>query len=179
MHSSAELSHQQKLDMPKQKKEMLAVAFAVRKFHPYTFGRNARIITDLKLLESIMRELLYKVPRRLQSMLKYVQTHDIDIEYRPGKSLLLADTMSRAYLPDTGQGEKYLQIHVANRHRIQKVTLEKVTAATNSDPALCKLEGIIHDGMNDVKAGVPLGITPFFAIRDELTVDDIRIYKYQ
>lgn len=34
-------------------KEMLAVVFALGKFHQYTFGRHTRIITDHKPLQSI------------------------------------------------------------------------------------------------------------------------------
>lgn len=62
-------------------KEMLAVVFALNKFHQYTFGRHARVIADHKPLQAISGKQLDQVPRRLQRMVLQVQRYHITIEY--------------------------------------------------------------------------------------------------
>ena len=79
-------------------KEMLAIVYAMEKFHTYTYGRNITIESDHKRLVTIHKKPLQSAPKRLQRMLMRLQKYSIDIQYRPGKELYLADTLSRAYL---------------------------------------------------------------------------------
>lgn len=95
-------------------KEMLAIVFALKRFHQYTFGRITTIITDHKPLQSILKKQLDQVPRRLQGMILQTQRYDISIEYRPGKELQLADTMSRAFLPNDSSEEELENINVVS-----------------------------------------------------------------
>ncbi|KAL8597750.1 hypothetical protein ACOMHN_001709 [Nucella lapillus] len=79
-------------------KELLAIVFAVEKFHQYTFGRQVKVQSDHKPLEAILQKPLASAPRRLQGMMLRVQGYDISVTYKKGKEMLLADTLSRAYL---------------------------------------------------------------------------------
>ena len=54
-------------------KEILAVVFAMERFHQYTFGRFTNVISDHKPLEMIIKKPLVKAPKRLQSMLLRLQ----------------------------------------------------------------------------------------------------------
>jgi hypothetical protein len=74
-------------------KELLAIVYGCQKFHQYVYGN---VETDHKPLESIMAKNLYQAPLRLQKM-KY----DLKVKYKPGSDVQLADTLSRAYLPET------------------------------------------------------------------------------
>ncbi|CAC5402113.1 unnamed protein product [Mytilus coruscus] len=82
-------------------KELLSVIFGLEKFHSYTYGRTVNVISDHKPLESIMKKPLHAAPKRLQRMLLRLQKYEIILQYRPGKEMYLADTLSRAYLKET------------------------------------------------------------------------------
>jgi hypothetical protein len=49
-------------------KELLAIVFAMEKFHHYTFARHVLVQSDYKPLETIIPGLLWKSPKRLQAM---------------------------------------------------------------------------------------------------------------
>ena len=80
---------------------MLAVVWSIEKFDQYTYGRRVNMVSDHKPLESIMKKALASAPKRLQGMMMRLQKYDINLIYVPGKNLLLADTLSRAYRPTT------------------------------------------------------------------------------
>ena len=48
---------------------------------------------------------LNKAPSRLQRMLLKLQTYNLDVKYKQGKHMFVADTLSRAHLPTANTGE--------------------------------------------------------------------------
>jgi hypothetical protein len=82
-------------------KEMLAIVFSLEKFNQYTYGCHVKIQSDHKPLESILKKSLACAPRRLQGMMMRLQKYDYEVRYERGKNMHLADTLSRAYLPNT------------------------------------------------------------------------------
>ena len=72
------------------------------KFHDYIYGRQVNVETDHKPLETIFQKPLHQSPLRLQKMLMKLMCYDLDVEYKKGKELFIADTLSRAYLPEAG-----------------------------------------------------------------------------
>ena len=80
-------------------KELLAIVFGVERFEGYVYGRKILIDTDHKPLESIMKKSLLSAPKRLQRMLLRLQKFDLDVSYREGTDMHMADPLSRAYLP--------------------------------------------------------------------------------
>ena len=79
---------------------MLAIVFGLEKFHQFTYGRFVTVESDHKPLESIAKKPMQSAPKRLQGMLLRLSEYDVQILYKPGKSMLLADTLSRAYLSE-------------------------------------------------------------------------------
>lgn len=77
---------------------MLAIVFSWCNFHQFSFRRHTTAVTDPKALQTIIEKLLDQVLKRLQGMILQTQRYNIDIQYQPGKELLLADTISRAFL---------------------------------------------------------------------------------
>lgn len=57
-----------------------------------------RVKSDHKPLEVIVRKPLLSAPKRLQCILLRLQRYDFDVIYIPGRDMLLADTLRRAYL---------------------------------------------------------------------------------
>ena len=83
-------------------KELLAIVFACEKFDMYIYGRDAVTVeTHHKPLEAIVRKALNAAPRRLQRMLLRLQRYSLNVHYKKGKEMFLADTFSRAFTPET------------------------------------------------------------------------------
>ena len=85
-------------------KELLSIVFTAKRFDQYTYGRTVTVQTNHRLLKIIVRKPLQAAPRRLQRMLLRLQRYQMIIAYKPGKELVLADTLSRAHLEKTGGG---------------------------------------------------------------------------
>ena len=78
-------------------KELLAIVYGAKRFHQYTFGRRVLVESDHKPLENIFVKPLSEAPKRLQRMLLGLQAYDLVINYKKGKEMLIADTLSRHY----------------------------------------------------------------------------------
>ena len=79
-------------------KELLAAVFAMEKFDQYVYGRQVTVESDHKPLQTITAKPLLTAPKRLQRMLLRLQRYDYSVIYKPGKEMVLADTLSRAVL---------------------------------------------------------------------------------
>ncbi|KYB24676.1 Retrovirus-related Pol polyprotein from transposon opus-like Protein [Tribolium castaneum] len=79
-------------------KELLVICFGVNKFYQYVFGKKFNVETDHKPLISIFKKPLNDCPARLQRMLLSLQKFDINLIYKPGKKLIIADHLSRSNL---------------------------------------------------------------------------------
>ena len=76
-------------------KEALAIAFGCEKFEEYIYGIDFVVHSDHKLLETILTKSITKAPKRLQCIMLQLQPFTSNIEYIPGKQIVLADTLSR------------------------------------------------------------------------------------
>ena len=89
-------------------KELLSIADGCTHFDQYVYGRPITVQTDHKRLESIFKKSLLSAPKRLQRMLLQLQRYSLNIVYKPGKELFLADTLSRAFLPNKPSTEGFI-----------------------------------------------------------------------
>ena len=85
-------------------KELLAIVFGCKRFHQYIYGKHVIIETDHKPLESIYNKPLSQAPSRLQRMLLQLQEYDIELRYKKGSEMYLADALSRAFTLRSTQG---------------------------------------------------------------------------
>lgn len=158
-------------------KEMLAVVFALTKFHQYTYGRLTKIKSDHKPLQAIMKKPLDRAPRRLQGMLLRAYQYDIDLEYQPGISMHVADLLSRRFLPENEGGQDFETINMVSFLPVRPSSLEKIQKATADDEVMTLLTEMIMRGWPDTKADLPNQLIPYFASRDEYSVQNGLIFK--
>ena len=78
-------------------KELLAVLFSLEHFDHYVYGRKVTVHSDHKPLEIIANKPILTAPKRLQRMLLRMQRYAYNIRFKPGKEMVIADTLSRAY----------------------------------------------------------------------------------
>ena len=85
-------------------KELLAIVFACKRFNAYLYGRDeVTVETEHKPLVSIVLKPLNLAPQRLQRMLLRLQKYNLVLKYKKGKDMFLADTLSRAFLPEVSK----------------------------------------------------------------------------
>ncbi len=155
-------------------KELLAVVFGMERFHTYTYGRPVLVDSDHKPLESIMKKQLHMTPKRLQRMQLKLQTYDIDLRYKPGREMLVADMLSRAP-QDSAQSEAEKNVERVNMVEslpISEPRLTDIRVHTSEDENLQVLKAIILAGWPDSREELPEAARAYFTIRDELSVQD-------
>ena len=157
---------------------MLAVVFSFEKFHQYTFGRYTKVISDHKPLEMIVKKALVKAPKRLQGMLLRLQKYDYDIVHQAGKTMYLADTLSRAFINNTPQdSHDFEEVNVVTFLPIREERLEQIRKETEQDESLQILKRTILNGWPETRDFLPEQVTPYFGYRDELAVQNGLIFR--
>ena len=161
-------------------KEMLAIAFGCTRFHQYIFGMpTVEVETDHKPLEAIFRKPLYQAPARLQKMIMSIQKYSINLVYRYGKQLVIADTLSRAYLPDQFDSRTSLEfeVNVVSTLPISKPKLNQLQSMTQCDSDLQQLVQITQKGWPDHKSKVPSQCLPYWSFREQISFSDGILFK--
>ena len=114
--------------------------------------------------------------------------------YKPGKELLIADTLSRAYLPNEPAPEKSTcdalsvrkeEYLIKSVEEIDMVEFLPITAErladlrekTEHDESLQKLKHVIKVGWPDKKEEVPPEIRNYFHFKEGLTIEDGIFFK--
>lgn len=101
-----------------------------------------------------------------------LQRYSLNVKYKKGKDLYLADTLSRAYLPEVNACEFSRELEEID-HRpwmpVREETWQQLQNAAADDPKQQTLRRVIMRGWPDSKADVPECTHPYFDLRDELT----------
>ena len=162
-------------------KEMYAVTYGCAKFRQYIYGQKITVETDHAPLVTICKKSLSDVPLRLQRMLLQLQTYDINVIYKPGKYMYVADTLSRAALNEV---DNYLDddisVHVnliTNNLPVSPVTLSKIRDAVNDDIVLKTLSEYCDKGWPKSKGQLTNDTQHYWSFRDEINVIDGLVYR--
>lgn len=152
-------------------KECLAIYFAVTKFHQYIYGKSFIVETDHKPLVPIFKKPLVNAPPRIQRMLLNLQKYDIQVEYCPGKNLVVADALSR-----TGNAPVDLTLEqqidcevceIMNDLPMSERAFKEFIDETRKDEVLQKVIQCIKYGWN-YDTHSELILKPYSIIQDEL-----------
>lgn len=130
-------------------KEALAIAFGCHRFHQYLYGREFRVESDHKSLETILKEPLEKCPLRLQRIRINLQCYNFQVIYKPGSKLYMADTLSRASYDNDFkifETEIEYQIGFIKYNQMSPKKYELLKNETCSDNELIELAKIIKTG---------------------------------
>ena len=145
-------------------KELLAVLFACTRFYDYVYGRKVTVETDHQPLITIFKKSLKSAPARLQKFLMALQKFDIELVYKKGKELYIADTLSRAYLPGDVEPE-YDDFEVMTVQAVTPSKLQEMKDATTNDEVLQQVTSTIQNGWPQHYKSVPSDARPFNNIR--------------
>ena len=156
-----------------------AIVFGCTKFHDYIYGMpKVEVKSNHKPLEAIVRKPLHQGPPRLQKMIMTTQKYPMDVTYCPGKHLVLADTLSRSYLPEFGESieEKY-DINIVQTLPISDSKLNQLKEETKKDQHLQQPASLITTRWPNTKLDVPAKCLPYWNYCDELSVCNDIIFK--
>ena len=94
-------------------RELLAACWSLEKLNHFIYGKNVRLETDHKTLESIWRKSISSTSPRLQRLLLKMAKYDVELRYTPGRTNVVADAMSRvSHMEPASQGHKLPVIEV-------------------------------------------------------------------
>ena len=79
-------------------KETLSVVFSVARFHEYLYGRKFTAINYHQQLKSIWSKFIVSCPPHIQKFFLRLQKYEFDLKYSLGKTVLVSDALSRAYI---------------------------------------------------------------------------------
>ena len=158
---------------------MLAVVYGIQRYHTYLYARPFIIFGDKKPLETICAKPIHAAPPRLQRMLLQIQGYNFKVKYRPGDTIVLADTLSRLPNPENN-AEIELDLRVDGIDLVIDDPECKTFALINfpphkrqllrdettHDPLLNELQSIVHAGWPDTIKELPTDIRPYWSFRD-------------
>ena len=95
-----------------------------------------------------------------------------------GSSLVLADTLSRAYLPvKTPDQPDEFEIHVLDSGNFSEPMLQKLKDETQKDSELQQLNAVVMDGWPQIKDKTPAESRPYWNYRDEISCYQGMLFK--
>lgn len=130
-----------------------------KEIHPI-LGRKACL--GMNIIQYNDNDLLNKplasAPKRLQRMLLHLQQYRLTVKYKKGKDLHLADTLSRAYLPEVNACDLIREFEEVD-HRpwlpVSEETWRKLKNAAADDPVQQKLRSVVLTGWPVSRTDVP------------------------
>ena len=160
-------------------RETLSVVFGCERFHEYLYGREFIVQNDHKPLKTIFSRSITSCPPRIQRFFLRLQKYSFVLEYSPGRTMKVADTLSRAY---TSAGESQSEIDEAEMlHYVHSVIqtlpisdamLQRLQSETARDTTLQKLKEYTIKGWPSKTDVDPL-LTPYYQHRDDI------VYNYE
>lgn len=161
-------------------KEMLAICFAVDKFHEFVYGHKILIQTDHKPLVSIINKDLCKVTARLQRLKLRLLKYEIELVYLPGKKLVVADQLSRSCLKY--KGDSLISNEVV--HSLTSISLsdkrkKQFIEEVDKDGILKKVKDMhLNDNWAEQFKDLKEELKFYWKIKDEITVcEGLIFYK--
>ena len=118
-------------------------------------------------------------------MMLTLQRYSFTVEYRKGSSLLIADTLLHAPLPDTTHGhlqdELVYRVEFEDNHPelsgFEDAKVKELRTEASTDPEQKALRTFVETGWPNDKASVPVFIHPYWSVRHELTIHDGLFFK--
>ena len=159
-------------------RECQAVMYGLEKFEYYLLGREVIVETDHSPLEQIFRKNLADAPARLQRMLLRCLRFDVEVKYKPGKSIPVADALSRVCLQKKVHSVESLPPEEHSIHFLSTpVDLTEIKLATTEDSTMQLLKDIIFKGWPPHRRNCPQELWEFWNFRCDLVLEDGLVLK--
>ena len=163
------------------------ICFGFERFHEYLYGRQFTIINDHhpSNLSSTSPTADQPMPSSHATLIYEAPKNDFDLEYAPGKTIVVSDALSRAYLeshssPELKESDLIHHIHsVIDSIPISTARLTLLQKETASDPVLQQLKKFSPSGWSQQKQQIPPAVKPYYAIRGKISYNEGLLLKGQ
>ena len=164
-------------------KELLAIVWTCEKFSRYLIGMDTfRIITDHKPLIPIINDKdLDVIPVRCTRLMMRLMRFTGVAEHVPGKTLVIADLLSRKPLADTQsdteEDVKHFASSIVNAIPASTPKLQQIRALTQKDKVLSSTMTYVIKGWPSIQE-VPPEVREMYSVRNNLTVIDKLLFYH-
>ena len=170
-------------------RECLAVQWGLEKFEYYLLGRHVVIETDHAPLEQIFKKSIAEAPARLQRLLLKCMKFDVEVRYKPGKSIPVADALSRVCVgkrrecdvmssPDPVLSRPKADYDINFIEGVKHdISHSKVKEEADKDPGYGMLKAYVHKGWPSARKECPEELWEYWNFRCELTLNDGLVTK--
>ena len=156
-------------------KELLAITWACDMFDQYLYGRDkVTIETDHEPLKPVFQKAIYKSPKHLQRMHLALQKYNLEVQYKKGSLMYIADALSRAYLMTTDGAQteccEIRALEMVNHEeyiRVEPPKQDIFWQRVAEDADIQELIRVIKQGWPDKKK-CPPAVQPYYDERGEL-----------
>ena len=147
-------------------RECLAVLFGLEKFEYYLLGRKVLVETDHSPLEQIFKKNLAEVPSRLQRFILRCLKFDIQVQYKPGRTIPVADALSRVCFKPLERKitNETSEVHFINTSS-SLVDISMVKEVTAKDPVMNLLKNMTYRGWPDYRKQCPWELWDYWNFR--------------
>jgi transposase InsO family protein len=157
-------------------KELLATLFVCKKFKYYTLGQVRILVeTDHLPLIGLLKKDINTLSPRLAAMCLELLSYPVELKYRPGPEMVLADTLSRACLDGTQQCDDLASdplVSVCSVVIRSEDTMSKYQKATADDEELPVVMRYIQEGWPAQKKSCAQRALPYWNLRHSLSCLD-------
>ena len=161
-------------------KEALACVWATEKWRTYLWGHRFTLRTDHQALTTLLTTKgIGRAGMRVARWSARLLCFDYDIVYRPGSQNYTADCLSRLPLPlpadPSADVEPELVAQISST--LHALPVADFEAACSTCPEMTTLREQIHRGWPPSIRAVNQDMTPYYKVRDELSVKDNFIFR--
>ena len=165
-------------------RECLAVMFGLEKFEYYLLGRHTLVETDHSPLEQIFKKNIAEAPARFQRLLLRCMKFDIEVRYRRGETIPVADALSRVCTAmevtevenrREGCGPKY-SVHFITAISCP-IDIDQVKSVSAKDSTMQLLKNTIYNGWPGYRKHCPKELWEYWNIRCDHVLEDSLILK--
>ena len=154
-------------------KETIALVFGVERFHEYLYGCRFIVINDHKPFKSIFNRSIISCPPPIQKLFIRLKMYDFELQYSPGKDMLVSDTVSRSHLSSSeAEFTEDSLIHhvrfVISNLLISETRLKQFQSETKSDPILKTLITYTNHEWPE-KHLIPTDLLPYYTHCSDIT----------
>lgn len=156
-------------------KELLAIVFACKRFKYYIWGRGpVSVETDHRSLLGLFQKDVGDISPRLASMRLDLIRYPVDMRliFRPGKEMVLADTLSRSCPPETEVDDDELDpiLQVCAVVIRSEEVMAKYQRATAADEELSVVVRYVKHGWPSKRKSCAGRALSYWSIKDSLSV---------
>ena len=147
-------------------------------------GRNTLVETDHSPLEQIFKKNIAEAPARLQRLLLRCMKFDIEVRYRRGETIPVADALSRVCTAMEVTEVENRRESCAPKYSVHFITdiscpidIDLVKSASAKDSTMQLLKNTIYNGWPGYRKHCPKEIWEYWNIRCDLVLEDGLILK--